>query len=214
MRATSRRALVGAGIAGLLLGQSAAGAHPGCHDCSTWEDWRQREVRLPELPPEPEEETLTGAAVIARAEAVAERQRLLARERRRWAQLDRAYDARQARLARAAERAAQRAAEAAAAQEQETPDVSAAAVPTAPAPAPSSSADWQAIAACESGGNWSIDSTYDGGLQFHPQTWLAYRLPGYPAYAYLASPAQQIAVAERVLAAQGPGAWPNCFASN
>ena len=82
---------------------------------------------------------------------------------------------------------------------------------TPPAPAPSSEADWDAIAMCESGGNWHIDSTYDGGLQFHPQTWLGYGGGRYARYAWQATREQQIAIAERVLAAQGPGAWPNCF---
>lgn len=73
------------------------------------------------------------------------------------------------------------------------------------------SADWDAIAQCESGGNWHIDSTYDGGLQFHPDTWLAYGGGRYARYAWQATREQQIAIAEKVLAGQGPGAWPNCF---
>jgi hypothetical protein len=74
---------------------------------------------------------------------------------------------------------------------------------------------WDRLAQCESGGNWSYDgpSGFDGGLQFHPGTWSAYRLPGYPAFAYQASREQQIAVAERVLASQGWGAWPACSAA-
>lgn len=86
-----------------------------------------------------------------------------------------------------------------------------------PAPAPPSggySANWDAIAQCESGGNWQINSTYDGGLQFHPDTWLAYGGGQYARYAYQASREQQIAIAEKVLAGQGPGAWPNCFVYN
>ena len=82
---------------------------------------------------------------------------------------------------------------------------------TAPVPSASSEADWDAIAMCESGGNWHIDSTYDGGLQFHPQTWLAYGGGQYARYAWQATREQQIAIAERVLKGQGPGAWPNCF---
>jgi hypothetical protein len=71
---------------------------------------------------------------------------------------------------------------------------------------------WGALASCESGQDWSYNggSGFDGGLQFHPGTWSSYRLPGYPAYAYQASAAQQIAVAERVLADQGWLAWPAC----
>ncbi|WP_114906754.1 transglycosylase family protein [Ornithinimicrobium murale] len=44
--------------------------------------------------------------------------------------------------------------------------------------APASSADsvWDRVAACESGGNWSINTGngYYGGLQFHPQTWTGF----------------------------------------
>lgn len=72
-------------------------------------------------------------------------------------------------------------------------------------------ADWIAIARCESGLRWHLDSTYDGGLQFHPMTWLGYGGGKYARYAWQASPAEQIAIAERVLDDQGPGAWPNCF---
>ncbi len=80
-----------------------------------------------------------------------------------------------------------------------------------PPPAPSGDVDWDAIAQCESGGNWSLDSTYDGGLQFHPDTWLGYGGGAYARYAWQASREQQIAIAERVLDGQGPEAWPNCF---
>lgn len=68
---------------------------------------------------------------------------------------------------------------------------------------------WDKIAACESGGNWSIDTGnhYSGGLQFSASTWRAY---GGSGSASGASREQQIAVAERVLAAQGWGAWPVC----
>jgi len=84
-------------------------------------------------------------------------------------------------------------------------------VATAPVPPPSSEADWDAIAMCESGGNWHLDGYYDGGLQFHPQTWLGYGGGQYARYAWQATREQQIAIAERVLKGQGPGAWPNCF---
>jgi hypothetical protein len=78
----------------------------------------------------------------------------------------------------------------------------------------SSSADWYAAAQCESGGVWSINNGngYWGGLQFSPSTWYAYgggSFDGSGPFPYSAG--EQIAVAERVLAAQGPGAWPNCF---
>ena len=72
--------------------------------------------------------------------------------------------------------------------------------------------DWDAVAACESGGNWSINTGngYYGGLQFNSGTWLAYGGGAYAPRADLASKGEQIAVAEKVLAAQGRGAWPVC----
>ena len=89
----------------------------------------------------------------------------------------------------------------------------ASAQPTA-APAASSGANWAAIAACESGGNWSTDTGngFYGGLQFTQQTWLAYGGGQYASSANLASESQQIAVAQRVEAGQGIGAWPVCGA--
>jgi LysM repeat protein len=68
---------------------------------------------------------------------------------------------------------------------------------------------WDRVAQCESGGNWSIDTGngYYGGLQFTLSTWHAYGGSGNPADA---SRATQIAVAEKVLAGQGWGAWPVC----
>jgi LysM repeat protein len=93
-------------------------------------------------------------------------------------------------------------------------DLPASAQATAPAVASSGGANWAAIAACESGGNWSTNTGngFYGGLQFTEQTWLAYGGGQYAASANLATPAQQIAVAQRVLAAQGIGAWPVCGA--
>ena len=93
---------------------------------------------------------------------------------------------------------------------------------------------WDRLAECESG-NW-IDggasfevgsarwywarpgteippwgtSIHHGGLQFHPDTWNWLKPEGYPQYAYDATREQQIAVAERVLEAQGWRAWPVC----
>ncbi len=83
-----------------------------------------------------------------------------------------------------------------------------------PVPASSDGVNWSAIAACESGGDWSTDTGngFYGGLQFTEQTWLAYGGGQYASSANLASPAQQIAVAQRVLAGQGIGAWPVCGA--
>jgi Transglycosylase-like domain/LysM domain len=83
------------------------------------------------------------------------------------------------------------------------------------APAPSGGVNWSAIAACESGGNWSASTGngFYGGLQFTEGTWLANGGGQYAPSASLATPAQQIAVAQRVLASQGIGAWPVCGAS-
>jgi nucleoid-associated protein YgaU len=73
-------------------------------------------------------------------------------------------------------------------------------------------ATWDAVAQCESGGNWSINTGngYYGGLQFSASTWAAYGGTAYASTANQASKSQQIAVAEKVLAAQGKGAWPTC----
>ncbi|MEU0049248.1 transglycosylase family protein [Streptomyces sp. NPDC006309] len=72
--------------------------------------------------------------------------------------------------------------------------------------------EWDAVAQCESGGNWAINTGngYYGGLQFSASTWAAYGGTQYAATADRAGKAQQIAVAEKVLAAQGKGAWPVC----
>ncbi|MFE4968089.1 transglycosylase family protein [Streptomyces sp. NPDC056660] len=72
--------------------------------------------------------------------------------------------------------------------------------------------EWDAVAQCESGGNWAINTGngYYGGLQFSASTWAAYGGTQYAAQANQAGKAQQIAVAEKVLAAQGKGAWPVC----
>ncbi len=79
------------------------------------------------------------------------------------------------------------------------------------APVSSGGGVWDRLAQCESSGNWSSTvGTYDGGLQFHPQTWNAYGGGQYAPSADRASREEQIAVAERVLAGQGWGAWPAC----
>ncbi|MFD9703520.1 transglycosylase family protein [Lentzea sp. NPDC059081] len=71
--------------------------------------------------------------------------------------------------------------------------------------------DWDALAQCEASGNWATNTGngFYGGLQFTQQTWNGHGGVGNPANA---SREQQIAVAERVLASQGPGAWPACSA--
>jgi hypothetical protein len=77
--------------------------------------------------------------------------------------------------------------------------------------APTASADvnWDAIAQCESGGNWAINTGngYYGGLQFLLATWQANGGSGMPN---LASREEQIRVAQNVLRTQGIGAWPVC----
>ena len=69
--------------------------------------------------------------------------------------------------------------------------------------------NWDAVAACESGGNWAINTGngYYGGLQFSIGTWRANGGAGSP---HNASRAEQIRVAENVLRSQGIGAWPVC----
>lgn len=86
---------------------------------------------------------------------------------------------------------------------------------------------WDELADCESGdhvtlsdGTWQMvagsarwhiaNRLHQGGLQFAANTWDAFRPAGYPEDAQMASRAQQIAVGERVLEVQGPGAWPTC----
>lgn len=71
---------------------------------------------------------------------------------------------------------------------------------------------WEKVAACESTGDWHINNGngYFGGLQFTRSTWAAYGGAEYAPRADLASRDQQIAIAEKVLKGQGPGAWPLC----
>ncbi|WP_433571555.1 transglycosylase family protein [Streptomyces sp. CA-251247] len=73
-------------------------------------------------------------------------------------------------------------------------------------------ATWDRVAACESGGQWSadMDNGYYGGLQFAQETWEDFGGTDYADRADLASRSQQIAVAEKVLEAQGPEAWATC----
>ncbi|MBI5736740.1 MAG: transglycosylase family protein, partial [Mycolicibacterium neoaurum] len=72
--------------------------------------------------------------------------------------------------------------------------------------------EWDTVASCESGGNWAINTGngYHGGLQFSPSTWSGHGGGEFAPSAYLATKEEQIAVAERVLASQGKGAWPTC----
>ncbi|NYH79130.1 LysM repeat protein [Actinopolyspora biskrensis] len=79
---------------------------------------------------------------------------------------------------------------------------------------PASAADWDELAQCESSGDWQINTGngFYGGLQFTPSTWSAFGGDQYASNAHKASRSEQIAVAKKVLAAQGPGAWPGCTA--
>jgi hypothetical protein len=88
--------------------------------------------------------------------------------------------------------------------------------PPPPPPAPEAppvhkaySVNWDAIARCESGGNWGINTGngFSGGLQFTASTW---RANGGSGSAQNASREEQIRVAENVLHSQGIGAWPVC----
>ena len=83
-------------------------------------------------------------------------------------------------------------------------------VPTAANAA--SDSTWDALAQCESGGNWSINTGngYYGGLQFSLTTWHSYGGTGYP---HQASKATQIAIGKKVQAAKGWNAWPGCARS-
>ena len=73
----------------------------------------------------------------------------------------------------------------------------------------SASTVWDRVASCESGGNWSINTGngYYGGLQFSLGTWRAYGGSGLPSNA---SREQQIAIAKKLQADAGWGAWPAC----
>lgn len=77
------------------------------------------------------------------------------------------------------------------------------------ATASADSVNWDAIAQCESGGDWSTNTGngYFGGLQFKPTTWSSHGGRGNPANA---SRGEQTQVAERVLATEGLKAWPKC----
>ncbi|GAB3939190.1 resuscitation-promoting factor [Corynebacterium tapiri] len=82
----------------------------------------------------------------------------------------------------------------------------------AAAPAVGDGSVWDSLAQCEAGGNWSINTGngFSGGLQFTPSTWAAFGGTQYAPSAHMASREQQIAVAQKVQASQGWGAWPAC----
>jgi uncharacterized protein YabE (DUF348 family) len=77
------------------------------------------------------------------------------------------------------------------------------------APAVAGGSVWDRLAQCEAGGNWSINTGngYYGGLQFSASSWRAVGGSGLP---HQASREQQIAMGEKLRAAQGWGAWPSC----
>ncbi|MBC9716746.1 transglycosylase family protein [Streptomyces sp. TRM66268-LWL] len=83
---------------------------------------------------------------------------------------------------------------------------------TAGSASAATSSEWDAVAQCESGGNWSINTGngYYGGLQFSASTWAGYGGTAYAPTADQATKEQQIAIGEKVLAGQGKGAWPSC----
>jgi resuscitation-promoting factor RpfB len=81
-------------------------------------------------------------------------------------------------------------------------------------PAVSNLATWDALAQCEAGGNWAINTGtgYFGGVQFDQNTWERNGGLRYAARADLATKEEQIAIAEVTRARQGWGAWPTCSA--
>jgi len=84
---------------------------------------------------------------------------------------------------------------------------------SASAPAVSSGSVWDAVAQCETGGNWShptVAGGFSGGLMFYSGTWNANGGQAFAATASGATREQQIVVAERILASSGWGAWPGC----
>lgn len=72
--------------------------------------------------------------------------------------------------------------------------------------------DWEAVAQCESTGQWNINSGngFYGGLQFTQSSWDEFGGGVYAAHPQDATQEQQVEIAENLLAVQGPGAWPVC----
>ncbi len=77
---------------------------------------------------------------------------------------------------------------------------------------PGTALNWDALAQCESGGNWAINTGngYYGGLQFSASTWISNGGGAYAPTANLATKAQQIAIATKLYAARGSSPWPTC----
>jgi uncharacterized protein YabE (DUF348 family) len=82
------------------------------------------------------------------------------------------------------------------------------------APPSTSGLNWDALAECESGGNWAINTGngYYGGLQYSASTWRAYGGTQYAPLPHQATREQQIAVGEKTYASTGPRSWPHCGA--
>lgn len=85
----------------------------------------------------------------------------------------------------------------------------------ASAPAVSNGSTWDALAQCESGGDWSTNTGngYHGGLQFNPTTWNSMGGGQYAPTADQATREQQIAIASKLQAQAGWGQWPACSSS-
>jgi transglycosylase-like protein len=90
-------------------------------------------------------------------------------------------------------------------------------VPPRPASPPVTGGDgsvWDALARCESGGNWAINSGngYYGGLQFSHETWHGYGGGAFAEYPHEATREEQIVVGERLRSTRGYAPWPACRA--
>ncbi|MCC9197973.1 transglycosylase family protein [Arthrobacter sp. zg-Y820] len=94
------------------------------------------------------------------------------------------------------------------------PAPASASAPASPGGAAPAGGNWAALAQCESGGDWHINTGngYSGGLQFSASSWLGAGGGQYAPIAAGATPAQQIAVAEKLRANGGWGHWPSCAA--
>jgi uncharacterized protein YabE (DUF348 family) len=79
-------------------------------------------------------------------------------------------------------------------------------------PGASSGLNWDALAKCEAGGNWAINTGngYYGGLQYNQSTWLGNGGGAYAPLPHLATREQQIAIGEKTYAARGVKPWPHC----
>mgnify|MGYP000843717272 CR=1 FL=1 len=84
-----------------------------------------------------------------------------------------------------------------------------AATMSVPAANAADSATWDALAQCESGGNWSINTGngFYGMYQFTLETWQSLGGTGYP---HEADAATQTAMAKKLQAQAGWGQWPGC----